>query len=121
MNNIEHFERVWPWLAAALEHAGKTHRKEDLRRCIEEGVCQLHPLRNGAMVTTIQVHPLWSQGCQLVASRGNLQEIVEVMPLLEVWLRSEGCTRAVVSGRQGWLKRLPTYHQMGVIMEKDLT
>jgi hypothetical protein len=121
MNNIEHFERVWPWLAAALEHAGKTHRKEDLRRCIEEGVCQLHPLRNGAMVTTIQVHPSGLKDANWWLAGGNLQEIVEVMPLLEVWLRSEGCTRAVVSGRQGWLKRLPTYHQMGVIMEKDLT
>jgi hypothetical protein len=115
------FERCWPWLAAALEHAGGTHGKEDLWKTIENCSAQLHPLRNGAIVTTIQTHPSGLKDANAWLAGGNLGEIVEVIPLLETWLQSEGCKRVTLTGRKGWMKALPTYKHTGIIMVKDLT
>ena len=78
----EEFERVWPWLAAALEHGGGTHGKEDLWKTIETCSAQLHPLRNGAIVTTIQTHPSGLKDANAWLAGGNLNEIIEVIPLL---------------------------------------
>lgn len=113
------FERVWPWLAAALVHNGNTHRKEDLWEMIAHGAAQLHPLRNGAIVTTIQTHPSGLKDANAWLAGGNLEEILQVIPLLETWLKSEGCARVTVTGRKGWLKRLPEYRHTGNILVKD--
>lgn len=121
MNNLNEFERCWPWLAAALEHAGGTHRKEDLWRCIETGSAQLHPLTHGAVVTTIQVHPSGLKDANWWLAGGDLEELLKVQPLLEFWLQSEGCKRVTLTGRKGWLKALPGYKHTGVIMVKDFT
>lgn len=114
------FEHCWPWLAAALEHAGGTHNKEDLWRVIESGSAQLHPLRNGAIVTTIQNHPSGLRDANAWLAGGNLAEIIQVIPLLEQWLASEGCKRVTLTGRKGWMKALPSYRHTGIIMVKDL-
>lgn len=115
------YERCWPWLAAALEHGGNTHGKEDLWHAIESGGAQLHPLRNGAIVTTIQTHPSGMKDANGWLAGGNLDEILTVIPLLEEWLRSEGCARVTLTGRKGWMRRLPSYRNTGLILVKDFT
>ena len=48
------FIRCWPWLAAAIERYGLTHRREHVWAEIESGRAQHWPSPNAAMVTVVR-------------------------------------------------------------------
>lgn len=118
----ESFERVWPWLLAAMLRYGKTHDKEHLWELIEKGEVQLFPLPHGAFCATIQTYPTELRECHFWLAGGDLGEMQKVEPLTMKWAKSLGCQRATLRGRKGWVKVLPPgWEDVGTILVKELT
>lgn len=55
-----------------------------------------------------------------VAAAGNLQAIVDLIPLAEQWGRELGAVRAVIESREGWARLLPGYEPHQVAVRKEL-
>ena len=115
------FDRVWPWLAAALAHSGNTHSKEDLWQLIESGDAQLFPLPHGAFVTTQRNYPNGLRECHFWLIGGNLGELLKVEPLTLQWAKSLGCQRATARGRKGWARVLQGWEDAGTFYVKELS
>jgi hypothetical protein len=120
MKAIEHFERCWPWLAAALEHAGNTHSKEQVLAAFKDGSAYFHPLPHGAMSTYFQTHPSGLRDQVFWLAGGDLGEICKGVELLTRWAREEKCDRSVIYGRKGWVKKLPDFRIGGSILIRKL-
>ena len=114
------FEKAWPYLAAALFHAGNTHSKEDLRTLIETKAAILHPLPHGAMVTYGSKHPTGLHDFCYWLAGGDLQEIVKGVAMLNIWAKSENFDRACINGRKGCAKVLPDFKIGSTILYKEL-
>jgi hypothetical protein len=105
----EEWARCATWLAAALAHAGCTHRLADVRALVECGEAQLWPGAAAAMVTLVEEDPcerrllIWLAG-------GSLVELVgQLLPRAEAWARAEGCRRLLIIGRPGWERALKSH------------
>lgn len=115
-----HWERCRPWIEEALEYARGTHTMDDVRREILEGPATFWPGRNAAMVTEIYEYPqmkvlsFWLAGGDLVELRD------ELLPMAETWAKDRGITRAMISGRRGWVKALPGYQEVATVCAKEL-
>jgi len=119
--NRAEFDRVWPWLAAAVIRYGETHSKEDIWGAITRGSAQLHALRTSAIVTSIEQYPTGIKEMRCWLAGGNLDEIKEYEPSLCKWARDEGCNVMAIVGRRGWLKSLDGYRETATVMTKALT
>src|SRR5262252_3252293 len=117
---IAHFERCWPWLAAALEHADNTHRKEDVLQSFENGSAYFHPLPHAAMATYFKTHPSGLRDQVYWLAGGDLGEIVKGVELLTQWARDEHCDRSVIVGRKGWARVLPDFRNVGSVLIRKL-
>jgi hypothetical protein len=118
---MSEFERCWPWLAAALERGGNTHSKEHVRGLIEAGDAQLHPLRNGAIVTCILNHPTGIKELNYWLAGGELEELIRAETLISQLAKSMGCARVSISGRPGWKRKFPGYRDTATILVRELT
>lgn len=117
----DHFERCWPWLAAALARFDGTHTKEDLWQSIADGTAHLWPLERSAMVTTIETYPTGLKQIHGWLAGGDLKEIVDYVPTIEKWAKECcGCSEVVIVGRKGWLKAFEGYKDAGTIMRKAI-
>lgn len=114
--------RVAPFLSAALEHAGRTHRLIDVRRLVDSGEAQLWAGTRSAMVTLLEDDPcerrllIWLAG-------GDLDELVgSLRPRAEAWARLAACRRVLVIGRPGWERALKSegYAPLARIVAKEL-
>lgn len=114
------YERVWPWLAAAVQRYGDTHSKEDIWGAITRGTAQLHPLPNSAIVTSIESYPTGRKEMRCWLAGGDLTEIKAYEPALCKWAREEGCHVMGIVGRRGWVKSLDGYRETAVILTKEL-
>src|SRR3954470_6587026 len=104
------FEAEWrrcrPWLEAALEYDGGFYGIEDIRAEVEAGEAQFWPGERSAVVTQVWPFPkvralhYWLAGGELSELRDTLQ------PTIEAWAAGQGCTRAIIAGRRGWLRTL---------------
>jgi hypothetical protein len=122
MNVKAEFERCWPWLAAALEHAGPTHNKEHVWNLIESGARQFFPLTKGAFVTEIVIYPTGLKEAHLwLAGSDELNELTKAQPLLEAYFKLLGCHRGIMFARPGVKRKLKDYRYIGDILVKDLT
>jgi hypothetical protein len=118
--NRNEFERVWHWLAAAVIRYGDTHSKEDVWGAITRGTAQLHPLPNGAIVTSIENYPSGRKEMRCWLAGGNLREIQAYEPTLCRWAKEEGCHVMAIVGRRGWGKSLDGYNETAVVLTKEL-
>ncbi len=122
------FDRLWPYLRAALErvafkHNGRvwvSHRKEHVWERIASGKAFLWPGKESAIITEFYVTPTGLKSHHTWLAGGKLEEIVAMMPTIEDWGRKNGCHRQTGSGRAGWLKVFDGYHAIGVRKEKSL-
>jgi hypothetical protein len=113
---------VAAWLDAALAHAGRTHRLEDVRALVEAGEAQLWASEHAAMVTVIEEDPL-ERRLLIWLAGGDLDDLVRSLrPQAEDWARRQGCRRVVVIGRAGWERALAPegYAPLARIIAKDL-
>lgn len=118
--NKDEFDRVWPWLAAAVIRYGSTHSKDDVWGSITRGAAQLHPLPNGAIVTSIECYPSGRKELRCWLAGGDLTEIQAYEPTLCAWARETGCHVIGIVGRRGWVKSLEGYSETAVILTKEL-
>jgi hypothetical protein len=122
VNFTAEWARCGPWLQAALDHAGGTHRLEDVLALVLEGGARLWAGRDAALVAAIEDDPcerrllIWLAG-------GEREELeAELLPRAEGWGRARGCRRALVIGRAGWERTLKAkgYAPLARLIAKDL-
>lgn len=117
----DEFERVWPWLDACFERHGefRTHSKEDVWRLIASGRACLWPGEKAAIVTELWNHPSGYRSIHGWLAAGELEEIKALVRAAEQMGRDMGCKRAVISGRDGWIRALG-YERLSTRMSKVL-
>ena len=119
---------VWhlasPLIQKAIDKTSDCFRVEDVRALIEAQRAQLwlvvDEIPKAAWVTTIENSP--SQRWVRVMWAGG-EESDAWLPLfqgVEQWAKSIGASKVVIIGRKGWIKKLPTYRQAAVVLEKKL-
>lgn len=47
-------------------------------------------------------------------------QIDAIIATIEAWAKGIGCSRVMLQGRRGWLRRLSEYKQVGIILEKEV-
>ena len=75
----------------------------------------------GIAVTEILETPK-GQACLIYGACGTETTKGQINTLLcaiEAWARNIGCTRMMLQGRRGWLRKLESYRQTGIILEKE--
>jgi hypothetical protein len=106
----------------ALEYAGGSHTFDDVCDAVAERRLQFWPGHTSCVVTEILEYP--QHRClNFFLAAGNLAELQAMAPKLEEWGRSQGCTKAVLSGRRGWERSFLVnegYEQKLVVLEKVL-
>lgn len=116
------FERLQPYIEAALAHDGG-HSIDDVRKGIEDGNYVFWPGANSAIVTEILDEPQ-RRTLHFYLAGGNLPELEAMYPIIEEWGRERGCTRVSTLGRPGWTRSFLTrrhgWHQSAVLLEKSL-
>jgi hypothetical protein len=101
MNPADEIDRYRDYISAALEHASGTYTFEDVKQGVVEGRFQLWPAPNSVVITEIQEYPQ-ARWLHLFIGAGNLPELQIMLPIIEAWGRSQGCTRISLTGRKGW-------------------
>lgn len=96
----------------------------DFQEMLDTGASKLWTGRQSAIM--LHVEPYHRSG-ELVMeagpASGDLQEIVSVIPMLEKWSRSLGCTQSHIhAGRYGWRRVLEAqgYELFQIVMRKVL-
>lgn len=115
MNQFDaEFERCSKWLQDALDYAGNSHALSDVKQGIQEGRFTFWPAPDGAIVTEIIEYPAfrvlhaWLVG-------GELAQIVDMIPSLDAFGRSLGCSKLTGCGRQGWVRALKEHGFKGIM------
>lgn len=121
-------EIVWPkvkkYLQSAIDKTSDRYSVEDIRFLILDNKAQLWTVLDesiiAAFVTTIEhsgssfwVRIMWAGG-------ERVDDWLPVFEQVEQWARSIGASKMVIYGRSGWKKKLPTYRQAAVVLEKEL-
>lgn len=116
------FERVWPWLQAALDvHPIKTHEKIHIWEALEGGTAQLWPTPNSCCLTEFKVFPTGVRAINGWLAGGELSEVLQTVKAIEAYARERGFHALSVSGRRGWLKVFDGFQDAGTTLVKELT
>lgn len=117
------FERLRPYIEAALEYTGGSHTLDDVRAGIEDGDLQLWPGASSVIVTEVLQEPQ-RLTLHFFLAGGNLTELEAMYPAVVEWGKHRGCTHATMLGRAGWTRSFLTRRQgwspTAVLMEKAL-
>ena len=114
------FERCWPWLEPAIARYGPTHDKDHIWLALEQGDAQLWPSPNAAALTELKNYKTGFKEVNGWLSGGDLEEIRRTTEKIEDWARRQGCRRATICGREGWLRAFDGYVKRAVVMTKEL-
>lgn len=108
--DLQSWERAKPILEPAIEHAARLYGLEDIHDSIAAGRLQLWPGENSALVTTVIDYPR-GKVCQVVLAGGTLAEIEQMLPRVEAWAKTQGCTMLAAAARRGWARTFVTRKQ----------
>jgi hypothetical protein len=110
-------------IESALVYTGGTHTFEDVVESVEKGEAQYWAGPTSCIVTTIDEQPR-QRILHFFLAAGNQVELDAMVPGIIEWGKEEGCVKARMVGRKGWVKSfLPKtgWTELGhVIMEKPL-
>ena len=111
--------QVRGWLLPALRPEDGT--EPELLADIIAGRAVLWTGAASAMVTQI-VTEASGKCIHAWLAGGDLREIIAMVPGIEAWARTSGCTHATVMGRPGWARALRPqgYRQCGAELKKVL-
>lgn len=87
---------------------------------VERGDWRCWGNERAAILAEIKEYPSRLKEVHGIAAAGDLQEIVNLIPFAEAWGRENGCVRAVIESREGWLRMLPDYCAHTVAARKEL-
>lgn len=86
------------------------------------GEARLFEGQAAVLVAVIEDHPTGPALCLWLAG-GRQDELVnDLRPKAEAWGRENGCDRALIMGRRGWIKALKQhdYRPRAVVLVKEL-
>lgn len=108
-------------LAEAMDLAFDT--MEGLEQMVFQGRLQFWPGRGAAVITEIYTYAGGEKVIQAKWAAGDVAEIMEMVPGIEAFGRMQGCTTALVEGREGWVRPLKPlgYSRWSVTLRKRLT
>lgn len=92
-------------VSQALQHGGDTYSLDDLVIEIEEGRAQLWRSENAVIVTEINDTPQ-KRVLHFWIATGDLDEVIALSETAIEWGREQGCVRATLAGRRGWVRAL---------------
>lgn len=124
MTEVFDSTRFRPYIAAALRHAGDTHSVADVEAMIAAGRLQAWPGPASILVTELVAYPNRTD-LHFFLAGGHRRELAAMTPLVLAWGKQQGCAKATLVGRKGWL-RMPFLAAEGfqqsplVLMERDL-
>lgn len=108
-----------------LEREGGLVLASAIRADLAQGKKQLWGFKEGVVlgiaVTEVFETPK-GKCCQICAACGTESskgQIDAIIASIEAWAREIGCSRMMLQGRRGWLRRLDGYRQTGVVLEKE--
>ena len=126
----EQIEPLWPRFA---HHVERLERETglvlatEIRDRLISGHQQLWGWQEGesilgVAITEVKFDPegksCWIFGAAGTESRKG--QIDAIIASIEAWASGIGCSRVLLQGRQGWLRRLKGYSQIGIIAERKL-
>ena len=109
-------------LEAALVYSGGTHTVDDVMGMVEDGRLQFWPGPHSVVITEIIEYPQ-RRVLNFFLAGGHLAELEAMLPGIEAWGRTQGCTEASLSGRKGWVRSFLAHegwHESLVVMTKEL-
>lgn len=92
-------------LAKALDYSGGTHTIADVADLIERGDCKLWVGEGAAIVTQLIDEPQ-KRVCHFWLAAGELTAVVGLSRKVLEWAKENGCARATLAGRWGWVRAL---------------
>jgi hypothetical protein len=108
---------------AALAHGDSLYTFDDVAAAVTQGSMRLWALPHSFLITQIIEYPR-TNAIHVLLAGGRIEEIALAAPILEVWARANGCTRATLVGRAGWkrsfLAKSGWTENTSVVLEKLL-
>jgi len=90
-------------LLNALEYSNGTHSLEDVAMALDKDEMQFWPGINTALVTEVITHPN-QKSIHIFLAAGDMNEVIRILPFVEIHGKLEGCTHMTMTGRKGWEK-----------------
>ena len=118
-SSLDEWERCKPYIIGALEYANHSHGIDDVKRAIDIGNAQFHPLENSAIVTEIVDYPKKSV-CRIWLAGGDLDELIHAERHIARWAKQIGCHAMEIIGRKGWQRKLDNYRTNSVVLVREL-
>jgi hypothetical protein len=116
------YRRFRPGFAEAMDPA--FYPIEYLDALLLSGRARLWVGAQAAIVAEIRDYPGGARVVHGLVAAGRIEEIQgQLIPLAEAWGRAQGCSRAIVESRSGWMRALRAqgYEPHQVALRKDLT
>lgn len=112
-------EQLRQWLEPALDRGGNTHSFDDVMAEIKAEKMQLWTGPKGAAVTLIYDYPL-KRVLHVFLAGGELEQVKDFVPSMEVWGRAMGCTEMTLAGRRGWSRVLDGWKPVLDVLAKEI-
>lgn len=109
-------------LLKALEVGGNLDTIESLEADVAAGRMQVFTVGESVVLTQIQDYPQ-EKVLQICYVAGSLDDMEPWLEAVMAWAEREGCSRAYMVGRAGWLRSFlskSTWEQTNVVMERKL-
>jgi hypothetical protein len=109
-------------LQNALAYGGDTHTVDDVLAQIEIGEARAWLEEDALIITEIQQYPR-SKVIHFWLATGERDAVIVLSRTVLEWARKQGCDRATLAGRKGWLRVLADEGwepQPLTFMQKDL-
>lgn len=120
---IQEWGKYRDFILPALVHCHGSHTEDDVISGLlmgdDKGGFKLWKGVGAAIIThfiqwpQIKIANVWLGG-------GDLQELLRMEPLISTYAKAHGCAQVRGGGRMGWIKTLPDYEQIGIVMCKEI-
>ncbi len=120
--------KIWPHISHMIKRAmerGGMGRFEDVERDVLTNNSYLWLAMEGSSLLASAVTKVTTEAdhrlCTIIACCGHdWERWGGLIAGLEKYARAEGCGRIEICGRPGWVKRLPSYRTVKVVIRKEL-
>lgn len=88
---------------------------------LDSGRAQFWATDEAAIVTEVTVFPGGAKAVRAIAAAGRKADLTgPLAEAIEAWAREQGCSHAMIEGREGWRGLFPDYRFYQAIIVKDL-
>lgn len=94
----------------------------DVAEAVREGRMQSWVNGDSCVITEVLEYPR-ANALNVFLAVGNLDEVLDLIPMMAEFGRAQGCTKMRMQGRKGWARVLPDlgwHEQKQVIYERAL-